>query len=850
MATPHTSKVPTGTVLEGKFRLTREIGRGGMAAVYEAENVDIGKRVAVKILAAELITSRVVRERFIREARAAAAIRSPYICDVYDSGMYEDRPFLVMELLEGESLYDMMTRVRQLDLQATLRIATHTARGLGKAHESNVVHRDLKPENIFLTRDEDGRLVAKILDFGLAKFYEPTGHHSAPVRLTREGALFGTPAYMSPEQAKGQGEVDHRADLWALGCIVYECLTGQTVWNVEQGVAMILAQIAGSPLPQPSRLRPDLPPAFDGWFQRALDRDVNRRFQNAREFTDSLTATLSSGNARSGAVSLYLDADTALADLGSQDRPSPAPAPSPVPSEQEPASPPMAGPAPTPGAPSRQRSGHWGIPAMLSGALLFVGYLAWQAVLGRGSAKTSTESSKSVESEPRKLARPPGSSKKNENFIEKLSEGQELLAIDTERALEAFKVAFERGKKAPARSLLTQATIAATEGGVCKLTGIARPRPFDLDGPASQPSVVPTSKGVVVSWVDNHLDARRRQAFTVLLDSALRRISPAIPVTPEAHNVRQPTLNPAGDRIALTYWDEGGKEPGLYARLLDGAGKIESPPYLLSVEGAGEPFPALVPDGEEGFFAIWEKEFQPGSSDLILRRLGPGLKPQGSGARLTALRVASGSNPSPRTPDAAIAHGNLYVTFVRDSASEGSQVMLLTVKLDDPTLKTGLPHDPADNSPRKAKVRTKVEEALGTLRVLSPVSGRNVQPSIACANDGCFIAWDDEKSGAILSYWHRDKGQLWHREFSRKAARSNLGGDERGVVLAYYEDSRVKLARLTRDGLGSPSILSRINGNHPPPDLARGENPGQWYLAFRDFESAHFEVFALRAQCP
>src|SRR5215470_8610739 len=120
-----THPLPVDTLLDGKFRITKEIGRGGMAAVYEAENVDIGKRVAVKILAAELITSRVVRERFIREARAAAAIRSPYICDVYDSGMFEERPFLVMELLEGESLYDLMTRVRQIDIETTVRIITH-----------------------------------------------------------------------------------------------------------------------------------------------------------------------------------------------------------------------------------------------------------------------------------------------------------------------------------------------------------------------------------------------------------------------------------------------------------------------------------------------------------------------------------------------------------------------------------------------------------------------------------------------------------------------------------------------------------------------------------------------------
>jgi len=104
----------------------------------------------------------------------------------------------------------------------------------------------LKPENIFLTKDEEGKLLSKLVDFGLAKFYEPTGGDQQSARLTREGALFGTPAYMSPEQAKGKGEVDHRADLWALGCIVYECLTGQTVWSVDQGVAMILAQIASA----------------------------------------------------------------------------------------------------------------------------------------------------------------------------------------------------------------------------------------------------------------------------------------------------------------------------------------------------------------------------------------------------------------------------------------------------------------------------------------------------------------------------------------------------------------------------------------------------------------------------
>ncbi len=259
MASAHPeNKIGPGTLLVGKYRVTRELGRGGMAAVYEAEHINIGKRVAVKVLAAELANSAIVIERFIREARAAASVKSPYIVEVYDSGRLEDgRPFIAMELLEGESLYDRMARVRLIDPATTVRIIGQVAKGLTKAHAIGIVHRDLKPENIHLCKGEDGEEIAKILDFGLAKFYSPVKTDEKTARLTREGAVFGTPAYMSPEQVKGQGSVDHRADLWALGCMAYECLTGRPVWNTEQGVAMTFAAIATSPLPLPSRFRPD-----------------------------------------------------------------------------------------------------------------------------------------------------------------------------------------------------------------------------------------------------------------------------------------------------------------------------------------------------------------------------------------------------------------------------------------------------------------------------------------------------------------------------------------------------------------------------------------------------------------
>src|ERR1043165_182154 len=178
MLSDNPTVVAIGTILDGKFRVTKEIGRGGMAAVYEAENVDIGKRVAVKVLSAELANSKVVTERFMREARAAAKIRSPYICDVYDVGTYNGRPFLVMELLEGESLYDRLARDRRLDPKEVIEIATQTAAGLQQAHDEGIVHRDLKPENIFLTRSGGGERITKIVDFGLAKFYEQIGRAS------------------------------------------------------------------------------------------------------------------------------------------------------------------------------------------------------------------------------------------------------------------------------------------------------------------------------------------------------------------------------------------------------------------------------------------------------------------------------------------------------------------------------------------------------------------------------------------------------------------------------------------------------------------------------------------------
>jgi serine/threonine protein kinase len=189
-----------------------------------------------------------------------------------------------MDLLEGEDLAARLERSGRLDPEATCRIVAEVARGLTRAHRAGIVHRDLKPANVFLSREEDGD-VAKILDFGIAKSDADCDRESDV------GLLFGTPDYMSPEQARGSAAIDHRSDLWSLGVIAFQCLTGRLPFE-QQGIAELLTQIAFDPLPVPSQLGLGVPPGFDGWFARAASRDVEARFQSARELSDALETAL------------------------------------------------------------------------------------------------------------------------------------------------------------------------------------------------------------------------------------------------------------------------------------------------------------------------------------------------------------------------------------------------------------------------------------------------------------------------------------------------------------------------------------------------------------------------------
>ena len=271
-------------VIADRFRLVRPLGEGGMGAVWLAHHIRLQVPCAVKFMRPEVAEHASVRARFDREAVAAAQLRSPHVVQILDHGVWEGSPYIAMECLEGEDLDQRLRRRGKLSPEETLAVVAQVARALSKAHAAGLVHRDLKPPNIFLTKDDD-REIVKVLDFGVAKVTSPDAKGA-----TKTGSLVGTPFYMSPEQAQGTKSVDLRTDLWALGVVTYQCLTGALPFESD-AFGNLVIKICIEPIPVPSQVAP-VPPGFDAWFARAVQRDQALRFQTAKELADALADAL------------------------------------------------------------------------------------------------------------------------------------------------------------------------------------------------------------------------------------------------------------------------------------------------------------------------------------------------------------------------------------------------------------------------------------------------------------------------------------------------------------------------------------------------------------------------------
>jgi eukaryotic-like serine/threonine-protein kinase len=282
-----------GAVLAGRYEVRARVGEGGMGAVYEGRHTVLGKRVAIKVLLEKFHEKTDLVARLLQEARLASAIGHEHIVDVTDYGTTADgRSFVVMEYLEGESLAQAVMREAPLPVARCLRIARQVVSALGAAHDKGIVHRDVKPENVFLLRRGEQDFV-KVMDFGVSKAVRSRDEGGELLRLTRTGMVLGTPLYMSPEQARGGEDVDGRADIWAVGVMLYECLTGEVPFRANNYLGVI-SQVLTQAVEPPSSLRPELgiPEAVEKVVMRAMEKDREKRYQRMAELESDLDRLL------------------------------------------------------------------------------------------------------------------------------------------------------------------------------------------------------------------------------------------------------------------------------------------------------------------------------------------------------------------------------------------------------------------------------------------------------------------------------------------------------------------------------------------------------------------------------
>jgi len=277
--------VEPGQVLDGKYRIIRLIGEGGMGAVFEGENVRISRRVAIKVLHGAALSNAETVQRFEREAQAAGRIGSEHILEILDLGVLPDgERYMVMEYLAGDSLSARIRKLGRMTPEQIVPLVRQALVGLGAAHTAGIVHRDLKPDNIFVLNERSGiRDYVKIIDFGISKFNVLGGDMS----MTRTGAVMGTPFYMSPEQAKGSGGVDARTDLYAMGVILYEAVTGEVPFTANTFNELMFKIVLSDPTPL-AQVVPDINPAFAALVSKAMTREAAQRFGSAEEMIRAL----------------------------------------------------------------------------------------------------------------------------------------------------------------------------------------------------------------------------------------------------------------------------------------------------------------------------------------------------------------------------------------------------------------------------------------------------------------------------------------------------------------------------------------------------------------------------------
>jgi serine/threonine-protein kinase len=844
-----------GTVVQDRYKLLERVGGGGMGHVFRAEDAVTGRTVAIKLLYKELWANADVTARLFQEARVVTSIAHPNIVEILAVDRSEHGPFIAMEFLDGSSVGSLLQTMGRFDEDVVVMIVIPLLSALAAAHECGVVHRDLKPENIFVTKNEEGKLLAKILDFGLAKFYAPVEEGTEQARLTRDGAVFGTPAYMSPEQVRGQGAVDARADLWALGCITYESLTGRTVWSTDQGVAMTFAQIAQGVLPDPTALRPDLPAGFKPWFEKALHRDITQRFQSPKEFADELILAMDMGAElrRDASQEIVLNpraSTVSKADAGPLTEMKLS-----IPDE----GPAVEAPAPAPESPPAKKGGGTGaafLVVALAGLAGGGGYWFWRNQNPPVDPPPITSTSAMTSADPSALpeasasAAPLLSQTDGLPFRPLVAEAQELIAKgDLDGARAKIKAAVDLGAHYMPQTF-GQHLDAVAKGNVkppaCTLRGLGRPRTYDLmeekakRRPASWPSIGVGPTSTVMAFTE--VADGKQVAWTVGLDEAMRAKTEPIEVTPEGLQVQRPELIPVGDKFLLTYWDTAGPESGVHARFLDDTGRIASAPTLIAKAVGGASFPSVASTGD-GFVFTWVEPTDKNTEDFYARYFDASLKPLGEKTRLTVLKPTPSNRTRLRSPSLSI-DGDSLRLFFRLERDPDRIVELLTVPLA--AIRDGAKIEGAGGP---------VDKNLGTLELVSPPKFRADSPSLGCIEGLCLATYNEEsKDGIFVAPTLSGQSKpLFKGEFIKGAGRRPaIAADapNKALQLFYYERGKLQTAAVDRDGAKEPSTIARMTTqDQTAPTPRPGRKPGEWFVVWTDFEGGQPEVFVARVEC-
>jgi serine/threonine-protein kinase len=280
-----TLRLISGQVIAGKYRIEKQIGAGGMGVVAVATHVQLGQRVAIKFLNDEAMRDADVMARFDREARASVQLKSEHVARVLDVGVSESgAPYMVMEFLEGQDLANVIESGVILPPPIAVDYVMQACEAIAEAHRLGIVHRDLKPANLFLTQRVDGRPLVKVLDFGISKLQ---GSGAQDTKLTSTTAVIGSPSYMSPEQLRASRDVDQRGDIWSLGVILFELLSGTLPFEA-MNVMELCMRVASDPVPRVETRKPDLPPGLGDVIAHCLEKDPNRRFQNVADLVMAL----------------------------------------------------------------------------------------------------------------------------------------------------------------------------------------------------------------------------------------------------------------------------------------------------------------------------------------------------------------------------------------------------------------------------------------------------------------------------------------------------------------------------------------------------------------------------------